>query len=557
MDAAGRDYSLHAESPAVAAASDGSDMGAIQNTFSFAGNLDDLCLSELMYHPDDDGEAEFIEFWNAGDDWLDLGGVAISLGVQFTFPPETFLAPNEYLVVVRNAEAFTAKYGDGIRIAGTYLDALSNNGETLLIAAPPLATPLFEFTFGDGGQWPSRTDGVGSSLEPIDPAGDLDDPSNWSASISYGGSPGSAESLTAGKIAINELLAHHIDEPLEDAIELLNTTDAPIDIGGWFLSDNGGNLKKYRIPNGTILKPGRFLVLYEYDFNDMNTREPFALSRAGESACLTMASMTGTLLGFANSVVFDGSAPGVSFERYRTSVDVDFVAMETLTFTDPDSFYFPPPTVEIFRQGLGFLNPAPVIGNVLINEMMYHPPDLPGNVDNTGHEYIELYNASPSTLALSEKSTGAGWRLDGAIEYTFPLNVKLPPGGHLLVVGFDPHNDPAAMDSFENAFNLPENVMIYGPWTGKLSNSREEIRLYRPDAPLDDFTVPLILVDHVYYGDDSPWPDAPDGDGASLERKPGSLYGNEPLHWAPGPAGGTPGRKNLSHNPAGHWYLFG
>ena len=43
--------------------------------------------------------------------------------------------------------------------------------------------------------------------------------------------------------------------PDVDWIELFNTTAAPIDIGGWFISDKAVNLMQYQIPPGKYRSP--------------------------------------------------------------------------------------------------------------------------------------------------------------------------------------------------------------------------------------------------------------------------------------------------------------
>ncbi len=83
---------------------------------------------------------------------------------------------------------------------------------------------------------PGRADGDGSSLEVVDAAGDFADPGNWRSSSEYGGTPGSAGAGPDNRIVINEVLTH-TDPPLCDNIELFNTTESAIDIGGWTLSD--------------------------------------------------------------------------------------------------------------------------------------------------------------------------------------------------------------------------------------------------------------------------------------------------------------------------------
>ena len=111
------------------------------------------------------------------------------------------------------------------------------------------------------------TDGVGFSICINDPASsnllDWNTATNWSPSNYLGGNPGIEHvpnSIHYGSIIINEVLAHQ-DIGTGDWIELHNTTDQPIDIGGWFLSDDETQLKKYQIHLGTTLPADDFLVL--------------------------------------------------------------------------------------------------------------------------------------------------------------------------------------------------------------------------------------------------------------------------------------------------------
>ena len=88
----------------------------------------------------------------------------------------------------------------------------------------------------------------------INPLGNDNDPANWRSSVEYQGTPGHAGIGSTSGVVVNEVLTHD-DYPLYDAIELYNTTSAPVNIGGWYLSDSSDDFKKYRIPDGTILAP--------------------------------------------------------------------------------------------------------------------------------------------------------------------------------------------------------------------------------------------------------------------------------------------------------------
>jgi hypothetical protein len=173
-------------------------------------------------------------------------------------------------------EAFSYRYDSSMlaRIAGVYSGNLANGGE-LLTLVDYVGGQIFSFTYDDEGAWPTRPDGDGSSLELISPASTpktaaarttyLQNAANWRASSEYGGSVGTAGIGPLNGVVINEVLTH-TDIPNFDSIELYNTTDTAIDIGGWYLSDSNGTLAKYRIPLGTIIGAHQYLIFTEQQF---------------------------------------------------------------------------------------------------------------------------------------------------------------------------------------------------------------------------------------------------------------------------------------------------
>jgi hypothetical protein len=162
---------------------------------------------------------------------------------------------------------------------------------------------------------------------------------------------------------------------------------------------------------------------------------------------------------------------------------------------------------------------------------MYHPPDL-GTNDNTRDEYIQLKNISTVPVPLYDPSYPTNtWRLRNAVDFDFPTGLSLPAGGTLLVVGFDPVNNPAALSAFRTYYGLTPATAIVGPWVGKLANDTDAIELRRPDAPNLDGEVPSVLVEKVKYSDLAPWDPAPDGSGLSLLRVFDTGFGNDPTNW--------------------------
>lgn len=484
-----------------------------------------LAVTEIMYNPSGGQEFEFLELKNVGTAALDLGGAAFVDGVGFTFPPGWRLGPGAFAVLVGDAAAFATRY-PGVPVDGVYSGRLDNAGEQVVLQGASGAT-LIDLTYDDNPPWPTSADGLGYSLVLVDVNGDPNLASSWRASTFPNGSPGRDDPAPIdGAIVINEVLAHS-DPPYEDAIELHNTSDNPVQIGGWFLSDAAANLRKYRIPDGVVLPAHGYAVFYEYQFNPTpGTTPSFGLSASGDEVHLAAANPDGSLTGYFDSLTFGPTAVNTSLGRHATSLGIDYPALLRPTFGVDE-----PASLQAFRAGAGAANTGPRIGPVVINELHYHPPD-------GSDEFVELYNFSNDAVPLYDPlSTANTWRMTRGISFTFPIDTVLPAQSYLLLVAIDP-------DQFRSTYNIPASVLIFGPYGGNLSNAGERIELSRPDEE-NQGIVPYIAVDSVLYDDEAPWPAEPDGAGPSLERVQAMSYGNEPANWAAstGP-GGTPGRRN-------------
>ncbi|MHC4326458.1 MAG: lamin tail domain-containing protein, partial [Planctomycetota bacterium] len=204
-----------------------------------------LRITEVMYNPAEGGvfnsqEYEFIELKNISTAPLPLNGVKFTDGIYFNLPGIN-LAAGDYIILVKNQAAFASRYSvpEGTQVLGPYDGQLSNSGENLKLEDSTNST-ILNFGYKDG--WYDITDGMDFSLTITAPTNtepnQWDNKSAWRPSAGAGGSPGwdDTEQIPAlGEVVINEILAHsHAGAP--DWIELHNTTDTPINIGGWFLS---------------------------------------------------------------------------------------------------------------------------------------------------------------------------------------------------------------------------------------------------------------------------------------------------------------------------------
>lgn len=473
-----------------------------------------------------------------GPDWFELYNpnpqpVALE-GLFLTDAPANRtkhpIAARSFLGVNTNGWAKFIADGDTAQGASHVNFSLDADGEALALFPPGVAPAIDLVTFG------AQTAGVSEGRFPDGATNRV---------FFTNPSPGDANWLYLTNVVINEVLSH-TDPPLEDAVELHNLSATPVDLSGWFLSDDSRDRRKFRIPDGTVLAAGGYTVFYEYQFNPQpGFPRNFSFSSAeGDDVWLTAADALGTESGYRDYAKFGPQFNGTSFGRVTTSVGVDFAALSGLSFGTAVTAQSPTNQLGLFRTGTGAPNALPRVGPVVITEIMYHPTPV-GTNENAAEEFIELHNLSGATVPLYDSLHPTnGWRLRSAVSFQFNTNHALPAGGYLLVVGFDPATNGAALADFRAKYG--PNGTLLGPWSGRLDNAGESVELVAPDNPQtsgpDLGLVPYVLMDQVSYTDLPPWPANADGLGASLQRVNFAAYGNDPANWiAAAPTAGGSG----------------
>jgi hypothetical protein len=171
------------------------EWSAMMSSFvSFPEDYMDIKVTEIHYNPLDKdsisgNEFEFIELKNTGISTLFLGGLSFDDGVEYTFPPESELAPGGFVVLASDALHFYGRYG--FFPDGEFQGNLNNGGEQIRIKGPDGET-LILVLYDDQAPWPAQADGSGNSLVPVElnPEGDPNLPQHWRHSYNIGGSPG-------------------------------------------------------------------------------------------------------------------------------------------------------------------------------------------------------------------------------------------------------------------------------------------------------------------------------------------------------------------------------
>ena len=168
-------------------------------------------ISEIHYRPaepvtaaeiavsTDRDDYEFIELFNIGDQPITLGGVQFTDGITYSFGEESILDSGGRAVLVRDTDAFIARYGSDIPIAGEYSGRLNNGGEHLSLDLVGVGL-LHDLTYDNQAPWPTAPDGAGPSLVLRNAASNPDESlsENWGVNAVDGGSPGAPDSIASG-----------------------------------------------------------------------------------------------------------------------------------------------------------------------------------------------------------------------------------------------------------------------------------------------------------------------------------------------------------------------
>jgi hypothetical protein len=451
------------------------------------GNATNIVFNEWL--ADSSSGPDWFELFNGGALPVELSGFFVTddpslAGIRKSrFAPLSFIAGNGWVQVIADENPDQGRNHANFSLSGA--------GESIRLynTTSNIVTSVY---FG------AQVPGASQGRLPDGAASVVDFPAS--------ASPAASNYLPPENVIINEVLTH-TTSPLEDTVELHNPSTMPAMITGWYLSDDAADLQKFRIPDGTVIQPGGYLVLSESQFN--TGPKAFGLNRSrGNVLWLSQADANGVLSGTRTKAEYGAALNGISIGRFETRLAEEFVALSQRT-----------PGAE---------NAYPKVGPVVVSEIMYHPPDIvtPTNIiNNTDDEFIELHNTSTAAVSL------ASWRLEGGVDFTFGSAATLPAGGYALGVSFDPALNTSALNAFRMKYGLSPSVAIFGPYQGRLNNDSENIALYQPDIPEGAF-VPSVLVERVDYTDTAPWPSsATDGGGLSMQRRSLSLFGNDPLNW--------------------------
>ena len=264
---------------------------------------------------DNYGECEpWIELYNSGTNSVDISGWAVSDDynnlAKWIFPEGTMINAGAYLIVWCDGEpdeTTPGNYHTNFRLSptnGSVVLSLKIDGKYKALDYLNYKLLLADYSYGN------KQDGQPFFRQKFS------SPTPGAPNISAGDIP---------PIKINELMADNdglvndlVNGGFPDWFELYNTGPDLIDLSGYFLSDDPEDKFKFEIPDGYLIKPFGFMVVWADNSPGKNNpaKDPclhvnFGLNRNGESVALY--SPDGSLV---DIFTFDAVGRNVILGRY-------------------------------------------------------------------------------------------------------------------------------------------------------------------------------------------------------------------------------------------------
>ena len=387
-----------------------------------------IVFNEIMYHPAVPG-AGFVEFYNtSARSAFDLSGWRVD-GLDFTFPPGSTIARNDYLSLAASLPGFATAYPLSTPAPlAAFAGTLRPDRETLTLLRPGPNVGeervVDEVRYDSLPPWPTNANGFGPSLQLIDPNQDNRRPANWAAA-EPGGPPTFqwVHVVATGTASSSSLYLY-----LQSAGDVF-LDDLQLVAGG--VAETGPNL----LANGDFESTlsGPWVVSPNHAASALSTD----IKHSGSASLHLVASSGGST---RESSIYQNISPAlVPNDAY------------TLSFWYRQSTNGGPLTVRLSLWGItANVDPSPPVTgpytpgalNSVRQDLVSFPPlwlnevqpqNLGGAVDNFGERepWIELYNAGTNTLGLDgftlsdDSANPARWH--------FPAGSSIAAGGYLVV----------------------------------------------------------------------------------------------------------------------------
>ena len=221
-------------------------------------------------------------------------------------------------------------------------------------------------------------------------------------------------------VVINEIMASNnsgaTDEAgeYEDWIELYNNNAEPIDLSGFYLSDNLLNLPKWQIPSGTVIPGNGYMIFWADEDSSQGDRHcNFKLSALGESLMLLDAS-----LNLVDSLNFGAQTPNVALARVPNGTGYFVNQGETFAANNDNA----PSGISLVKDSSFIIYPNPAKDQIrILNGSSFGDSNF--TVHNTiGQELLSGSLNAETILNTSNLSSGVYFLRIGVHTQRFVIN---------------------------------------------------------------------------------------------------------------------------------------
>ncbi len=400
----------------------GSESGVVEGTASHDRNYDGLRISEIMPSnhtavPDENGAfGDWVEIWNSSDHPINLEGVGLSDrgdSIRFLFPAITLESEGRVIVFCDNTNQAERNRPLHAKFK------LSSVGESVYLYDPSafLIDSVTYHILGSDTSWALGEDGSFSEVSWYSPG--------YPNSVSGNEAYRQDTMVSDSAIIINEVMADaksglpDEDGEFSDWIELYNTTDQTISLDNFALSDKESKPLKWRFPDGAIIVPHGYYVVFcsGKDRRDDPTSVPHSNFRiSAERDTVVLADSRGRIL---DRVAIDNLPEDASWAREPNGL----FTVHSLATPGRDNSDITGADQDMRRRNkLG----------VYISEVMASNSATKVVDDTTFVDWVEIYNASADTVDLS--GYGLSDHINRPRRWQFPAGTRIGPGEYKVIL---------------------------------------------------------------------------------------------------------------------------
>jgi CotH protein/lamin tail-like protein/chitobiase/beta-hexosaminidase-like protein/type IX secretion system substrate protein len=272
-------------------------------------------------------------------------------------------------------------------------------------------------------------------------------------------------------LMINEIAAAgtpYVDEQgdREDWIELYNANNFEVDLSGFYLTDDYGDLDKSKIPDGVVIPANSYLTFFaDRDEEDGDLHTNFNLRSKGESVALAMQLATGLVI--LDSISFDDAPFMSSFGRQTDGAN----------------------------EWILFGAPTPDASNNGANRYLA-PPDfsLPSGIYDNTQEVTEITHTEPDVTIYY--TTDASIPDDSDFEYTG--SIPILGTQNIQAIAYKNGYEPSQIANAAYLLNVSSNIPIIYLTTDYNNFFDPEIGIYVTGTN----GIPLCGMDSANYNQD-------------------------------------------------------